>query len=66
MILTRGQYDQHWNECGDHETEIDLEIRGQDEPAITMALFEFAGRLCGPDRAGRATQLSVGGTDLRK
>jgi hypothetical protein len=58
MILACRENDDHGHKGRDHEPKIDLEVGGQDEPAVTMAFLQLAGGFGGADRTGRTGRLA--------
>lgn len=61
MVFTCGQHDDHGDEVGDDEAETDLEVGGEDEPAVAVAAFELTGGLGGADGACWAGKALAGG-----
>jgi hypothetical protein len=57
MVLARGKHDKHRDEGGDHESKIDLEVSGQDEPPVPMSFLQFSSGLRGANRASRTVTL---------
>jgi hypothetical protein len=50
VVLACCEHDDHGDKVGDHKAEIDLEVSGEDEPAVAVAFLELTGGFGGADR----------------
>ena len=53
VVLTGGKDDDHRHQRRDHETHVDGEVRGEDEPPVSVTSLQFSSRLCACHRASR-------------
>lgn len=51
IVLTEDPQEHEWDKGTDHETEVDHQVSEKDEPTVTGALLDLAGRLGSRDRA---------------